>query len=48
MQKGEFRIAVLGGVVSSALVGHKIGCRPTPVSSIDIVMLIGASIRQEV
>jgi hypothetical protein len=43
----EFRWA-LGRVASFALVGWKIAFRPTPAGSIDIVMLIGSSIRQEV
>jgi hypothetical protein len=48
VQEEEFRSAILGRVASFALVGRKIAFRPTPAGSIDIVMLIGSSIRQEV
>jgi hypothetical protein len=45
VQKDEFRVAILGRVFSFALVGPKIGCRPTPAGS--NVMLIGSSPRRE-
>jgi len=41
-------MAIRGRVASFALAGRKITGRPPPTSSIDIVMLLGASIRQEV
>jgi hypothetical protein len=47
VQEHEFRMANRG-LTLFALVGRKIGRRPTPASSIDIVMLIGSSIRREV
>jgi hypothetical protein len=45
---GRVSMAIRGRVASFALAGRKITGRPPPTSSIDIVMLIGASIRQEV
>jgi hypothetical protein len=44
----EFRSAILGRVASFALVGRNIAFRPSPAAIIDIVMLIGWSIRPEV
>jgi len=46
-QEDKFRVAILGRVAPSALVGRKISCRPNTAASVEVVMLIGDSIRQE-
>jgi hypothetical protein len=40
-------MAIRGRVASFALAGRGNGCRPTPASCIEFVMLLGASIRRE-
>jgi len=46
IEEDEFRGAILGRVASFAPVGRKIEC-PTLASTVGIVMLIGATARQE-